>query len=284
VIFFAGAFLATGAFFFGGGAFFGAPKGLGFGRLVLGKFSVGAFLTDCGFAFGSLAAGFLGAPELPPNKDRAGAFLTGCGFAFSLLAAGFSGAPEPPPPNKDRVGAFFTGAGAAFVLLAAGFLDAPELPPNKDRAGAFLAGAGFAFGLLAAGFSGAPEPPPPNKDRVGAFFTGAGVAFGLLLAAGSGASAGESLLPPNILNREKVSLGESPVPLLSSIAFLWLLRVMVGDDPVILANRDGTLVGGSAERKYREPVDVVTVPPFSTFPPAIVVVSMYSPSSKFGEL
>mmetsp|Transcript_26539 Transcript_26539/g.64694 ORF Transcript_26539/g.64694 Transcript_26539/m.64694 type:complete len:213 (-) Transcript_26539:378-1016(-) len=157
----------------------------------------------------------------------------------------------------------FLGGGAAFFTTGA-FL---------GGGGVFFAGAPKGLGFASWVF---------GKERVGAFFTGAGFAFGLLAAGGALGLSSESP-PPKISKREKVAFGGASASLFSSIAFLWLVSVIVGDDPSTFANLEATLVGGSADRKYREPVAVVTVPPFSILPPAIVVVSTKSPSSKFGE-
>lgn len=139
--------------------------------------------------------------------------------------------------------------------------------------GVFFAGApkGFGFGSCVFG-----------KERVGAFFTGAGFAFASLVVVGTLDLSSESP-PPKISKRENVAFGGASVSLLSSIAFLWLVSVIVGEDPRTFANLEATLVGGSADRKYREPVADVTVLPFSILPPEMVVVSTKSPSSKFGE-
>lgn len=121
--------------------------------------------------------------------------------------------------------------------------------------------------------------------RVGVFFTGAGLGFATGLVGDDGVfcSEAESSPPPNKPNSEKVDLGGASDSPFASIAFLWFVSVMVGEDPYALAILGATLVGFSADRKYLDPVAVVTVLPFSILPPEIDVVSTKSPSSKFGD-
>lgn len=144
--------------------------------------------------------------------------------------------------------------------------------------GAFLGGGGVFFAGAPKGFGF--DIWVFGEERVDDFFTDAG--FSSLVADGALGLSSESP-PPKMSKSEKVAFGGASVSLLSSTAFLWLVSVIVGDDPKTFANLEANLVGGSADRKYREPVAVVTVLPFSIFPTAIAVVSTKSPSSKFGE-
>lgn len=70
-----------------------------------------------------------------------------------------------------------------------------------------------------------------------------------LVAVGDALGLSSESLPPKISKREKVAFGGSSLPTFSSIAFLWFVRVIVGEDPSAFANLEATLVGGSADRK-----------------------------------